>query len=172
MLETWTFARVLRLFGNRCTGLAALVIGSALLFGCGGNSLNPSPTSVPKGQLLEFTTLHHSATGIGSESEILIKEGASEGEVLTLLKFLRDVERPDGFLLVRVFDSHEAWRLSRACAQAWKGLSVDRVEGRPPRGPDCEAAAELTGGLSPFVGTLSRNPRTGYAEIEWLGSEE
>jgi hypothetical protein len=64
---------------------------------------------VPEGQLLDYTPLSEGESPAGGvKAEILVKNGAAREEVFTLLRFVRDVAWPEGWLEVKVFDSQDA----------------------------------------------------------------
>ena len=117
--------------------------------------------------LLEYTTLFEDSRGDGGiQREILVKEGASQEEVVSLLEYIRDETYPEGWLEVRVFDSEEVWDANRSCLMAWKGWPLDRGG----VAPECEES-KLIGSENPFVGSLDRHPELDYDAISWWGSQ-
>ena len=149
--------------GLGCLGIIAifaLVIGIGWLFST-LPSTTTTPTPVPEGLLLEFTTLMENETGSGSiDADILVKKGVTREEVLTLLKFIRDVAWPQGWLSIRVFDSRDAWEAHHRCVKAWEGWPMDE-KGDPP---EC-IESESRSGFPAYVGILSRNPSNDYEDI-------
>ena len=114
-------------------------------------------------QLLEYTTLFKDSRADGGiQRDLLVREGASQEEVVVLLEHIRDVTYPEGWLEIRVFDSQEVWDANRSCLMAWKGWSIDRGG----VAPECEESKRISGG-QPFLGSLGRHPESGYTEITW-----
>ena len=148
--------------------LAGSAIALGLLGGCAGTSATPTPTRVPEGQLLDYTPLSEGETPAGGvKAEILVKNGAAREEVFTLLRFVRDVAWPEGWLEVKVFDSQDAWTAHHRCLLAIDNYGDKLAQGDPP---ECIESEDQFGNPE-FVALLSRNPSTDFDEISWLGSE-
>jgi hypothetical protein len=85
------------------------------------------------------------AGGVGME--ILVSEEATKEEVLTLAYHLRAKYLSEGFIVIRVFDSKEAYL--RKCRDDDPNYPHEKY-------------------MKHFLVDLVRNPKTGYDRINWV----
>lgn len=129
-------------------------------------TLAPAPTVSL--EMLDFTVLREwtiPAGGFGAE--ILVKQDATERDVLALGNWFLDSvpkENPKSFLNIRMYDARNAWQASMDCDEAyatWSGTS-----GEPSI---CTRANELA--AEHLLAGVTRNPKTGYREVAWMGPD-
>ncbi len=110
-------------------------------------AISCGPTAPPP-ETLDYQVLREwdiPAGGIGMD--LLVSETATKEEVLTLATYLRSKYSHKGYIVISILDSKEA--------------QTNKIQGTMS---DEEFRKH-------FLVQITRNPKTGYDEIEWLATE-